>query len=271
MDLIIIYFLIYSVIGWMCEVVYCSFLSKKFVNRGFLAGPVCPVYGFGALFVIWLLKPVEANVVIVFMCGFVITSVLEYITGWFLEAVFHTQWWNYDDQRFNLNGRVCLKNSVMFGVMSVILMKVLHPFIVYSVGLLPMLWTRITAITLVAVLSVDLVFTINTLTNLHDRLRKLNEFAEFLKQHADFQEWFNEHELFKSFDRLKALAEEGRYELNQKLREKFEGLADRKGSGMRLIKAFPGMRSTKYDLQLSNLKEVLKQLKQKTGKRNEDQ
>lgn len=266
-ELLIIYFSIYSVFGWLCEVTYCSILSKKIVNRGFLAGPVCPVYGFGALFVIWLLKPIETSIPIIFLSGIVITSTVEYITGWLLEVFFSTRWWDYRNEKFNLNGRVCLKNSVIFGILSVGLMKGIYPFTLYIVGLLPDIWVRISSVALFTTFIVDSVFTINTLVNLNGRLKKLHEFTEDLKKNTDILEWFNESEFFKSFEKLKLIAEEGRDELNHKLREKFEALTNKKGSGLRLIKAFPDMKSIKYDVQLNHLKEALKELRQKAKKK----
>lgn len=274
---LIVYFAIYSFIGWLCEVIYCSFLSRKIVNRGFLAGPVCPVYGFGALFIIWLLKPVAASVPIIFISGLVITSTVEYITGWMLETFFGTRWWDYSDKRFNLEGRVCLKNSVYFGIMSVLLIKFVHPITVYLVWSIPSLYLSITSIVLAAVFSIDMIFTLNTLVNLNERLRKLHEFTEELRKNADIQEWFNEREFLKSFDKLKVILEEGKTginqklemsktELNNKLREKFEALTARKGSGLRIIKAFPGMRSIRYNVQLGHLKEALKELKERVSK-----
>jgi uncharacterized membrane protein len=127
----------------VCEVAYCSYINKRFVNRGFLAGPFCPIYGFGALLVICLLQPVAASVPVVFLSGLMVTSVLEYFVGWLLETIFSTKWWNYENQKFNLNGRVCLKNSVMFGLLCVVLIKILHPTMVYAVGLIPYYWAAI--------------------------------------------------------------------------------------------------------------------------------
>ena len=225
-ELLIIYFSIYSFIGWVCEVLYCSILSKKLVNRGFLVGPVCPIYGVGALFVIWLLKPVEASLPLIFLGGLVITSTLEYFTGWLLEVFFSTRWWDYRNQKFNIAGRVCLRNSILFGVLSVALMKGLYPLTVYIVGLLPDIWVKLSSAALLTAFIVDGAFTVSNLVNLNGRLKKLYEFTEDLKKNADILEWFNE-------------------------------------SVYRLIKAFPDMKSKKYDVQLNHLKEALKELKQK--------
>ncbi len=230
-----------------------------------MAGPVCPVYGFGALFVIYLLKPVEANILIIFLSGIVITSTIEYITGWLLEVFFSTRWWDYRDKRFNIDGRVCLRNSLLFGVLCVVLMKVVYPSTSYLVGLLPDFWLRLSSAAILAFFVVDSIVTVNTLVNLNERLKKLHEFTEYLKKNADMHQWFNESEFYKSFEKLKLIAEESKSELNHKLREKFEMLTARKGSGLRIIKAFPDMKSIKYDVQLNHLKEVLKEIKNKAN------
>lgn len=265
-ELLIIYFSIYSFTGWICEVIYCSILSKKIVNRGFLVGPVCPVYGIGSLFIIWLLKPVETSIPMIFLGAIVIASTIEYVTSWLLEVLFSTKWWDYRDRKFNIAGRVCLRNSVLFGILSIALMKVIYPFTLTIVGLLPDIWVKLSSISLLTAFIVDSVFTVNTLVNLNGRLKKLHEFTEELKKNTDILEWFNESEFFKSFEKLKLIAVEGRDELNHKLHEKFEALTNKKGSGLRLIKAFPDMKSIKYDVQLNHLKEALKQLRQKAKK-----
>lgn len=261
----IIFLTIYSFIGWVCEVIYCSILSRKIVNRGFLAGPVCPVYGFGAMFVVFLLKPADSGIIVIFLTGLALTSILEYITGWLLEAFFSTKWWDYSNNRFNLNGRVCLKNSVLFGLMCVVLVKVLHPAITHVVVLIPEIWVKVSGIVLIAAFAIDILLTVNTLLNLHDRLKKLHEFTEDLKKNGEILEWFNERELFKSFEKLRLLAEESKNELNLRLREKFETLSQKRGSGQRLIKAFPNMKSIKYQVQLDHLKYILKQLRERAG------
>ncbi|WP_236879572.1 glycerol-3-phosphate acyltransferase, partial [Clostridioides difficile] len=116
----ILYFFIYSFLGWTVESIGCSIASKRIINRGFLNGPICPVYGFGAVIVISLLGRFN-NVVIVFLLGMILTTILEYFTGFILETLFHAKWWDYSDRKFNIKGRVCLKNAIYFGVMSVLI------------------------------------------------------------------------------------------------------------------------------------------------------
>ena len=123
----ILLFFIYSFLGWVCETVYCSIGGRRFVNRGFLNGPLCPVYGFGALIVVWAMQPFYKSVLLTFVAGVVLTSILEYITGWLLETLFHLKLWDYSERFLNINGRVCLKNSLMFGILAVVTVFYIHP------------------------------------------------------------------------------------------------------------------------------------------------
>ncbi|AFA49575.1 putative ABC transporter permease [Acetobacterium woodii] len=129
LSLLFVYFFIYAVIGWMCEVVYCSIPEKKFINRGFLNGPYCPIYGVGALIIITFLIPYVSDPILVFFIGIILTSTLEYITSWGMEKLFHAKWWDYSDHKFNINGRVCLLNSLLFGILCVVLMYLVHPIV----------------------------------------------------------------------------------------------------------------------------------------------
>ena len=123
----LLYLMIYSFLGWCCECVYCSIGQKKLVNRGFMTGPFCPIYGFGALGIIYFLTFLPDSVSIVFLGSMFIASLLEYITGATMEKIFHTRWWDYSEHRFNLNGHVCLLNAVLFGILGVALKFDLHP------------------------------------------------------------------------------------------------------------------------------------------------
>ena len=122
-----VYFVLYSFLGWLCETIYCSIGSKKFINRGFLNGPFCPIYGTGALLVIDVFMKYKDDLVALFILSMVVTSVVEYITSYLLEKIFNLQLWDYSTYSFNLNGRVCLKNSLMFGVLSIAAVEVIHP------------------------------------------------------------------------------------------------------------------------------------------------
>ncbi len=137
MENIFLYFIIYSFLGWLCECIYCSIPEKKFINRGFLLGPYCPIYGFGALLVLYLLHPFASNIIVLYFAGVIVTSILEYITSWVMEVIFHTKWWDYSSYRFNIHGRVCLRNSILFGFLSILVFCYIHPHIVTFIEDIP--------------------------------------------------------------------------------------------------------------------------------------
>ncbi|MDE7245674.1 MAG: hypothetical protein K2O18_17115 [Oscillospiraceae bacterium] len=118
--------MVYSFLGWCCEMVYCSLCEGHLCEkRGFLNGPVCPVYGHGALLVLIILRGGCETPLLTFLYGAVLTSVIEYITSYYMEKLFHMRWWDYSGRRFNLFGRVCLRNSALFGAACVVLCHIL--------------------------------------------------------------------------------------------------------------------------------------------------
>lgn len=116
MSQVILLFFIYSFIGWLWETVYCSLKAKKFVYRGFLVGPYCPIYGFGVLSVLYFVEPFENNLLVLYVGSAVLVTILEYVTSYGLEKLFHASWWDYHDVPFNLNGRVALPVSLFLGI-----------------------------------------------------------------------------------------------------------------------------------------------------------
>ena len=123
-------FLIYSFLGWICETLFCSVAARKFINRGFLTGPFCPIYGFGAMIILLLFSGLRDHWLLLFLGSIVGTSGLEYLTSLILEKVFRLSLWDYSQRRWNLHGRICLRNSLLFGIMSVLMVQVIHPHVV---------------------------------------------------------------------------------------------------------------------------------------------
>ena len=123
-----ILYIIYSFIGWVIEVIATSKDNKGFVNRGFLIGPYCPIYGTCALLMI-LILPNQENIFLLFLMSLLICSISEYLTSYVMEKLFKARWWDYSSRRFNLNGRICLKMSLGFGLLGVILVRNVNPFI----------------------------------------------------------------------------------------------------------------------------------------------
>ena len=120
--------MIYSAAGWVGEMFYCS-VGKGHIceKRGFLNGFICPIYGHGALLVLYVLHGGLKNPLLTFLAGMALTSALEYFTSWFMEAVFHMRWWDYSRKKIQLNGRICLQNSLLFGLACVLLCHVVNP------------------------------------------------------------------------------------------------------------------------------------------------
>ena len=119
-------FFVFSVVGYICEVTYVYICNKKLVNRGFLHGPYIPIYGNGAIFITLALGQCK-NVILVFLGSMLICSILEYVTSYVMEVIFHNRWWDYSKQKFNINGRVCLKNALLFGIGAIAIVYLLNP------------------------------------------------------------------------------------------------------------------------------------------------
>ncbi len=128
--IIFILFIFYSMIGWIIEVLDQFYRKKRFINRGFLIGPYCPVHGIGALLMVLLLSGITDSYIILFFSASLICTILEYITSFLLEKIFKARWWDYSCYKFNLNGRVCLQNSIFFGIAGVFIVKIANPFVV---------------------------------------------------------------------------------------------------------------------------------------------
>ena len=247
---VFVVFSVYSFIGWVCEVVYCSAIERRFVNRGFLHGPVCPIYGFGALLVVSFLQPFRDNVPLLFLMSVLVTSTLEYATAWFLETSFQTKWWDYSDMRFNLHGRVCLFNSVLFGLMGVVGVRILHPLILALVGLLPDAYLSATATAMALTMLVDLCFTLRNLVDFEAKLLSLEEFMAGVRESIGVGEWFNEHDLAGSLAALRRRIEADNSEANRRLAARLEPLVERSRQMVRLLRAFPSMKSGLHNEQL---------------------
>lgn len=178
-------FFIYAFFGWCIEVAYAAVDRGVFVNRGFLNGPYCPIYGFGVSIVTLLLTPLRDNLLILFLGSFLLTSLLEFITGFLLEKLFHTKWWDYSDKPFNIKGYVCLKFSVYWGMACTFVMDIIQPMIMKFIHHFP----NTVGVVLIVFFSVvfvgDSVYTVLTILKLNRHLRKLDEMAQHIHAISD--------------------------------------------------------------------------------------
>lgn len=122
-------FIIYSMLGWITEVTYVYIVDKTLVNRGFLIGPYIPIYGTCALIITLLLNPFKKSPILLIILSMLICSLTEYITSFLQEKIFNARWWDYSNKKFNLNGRICLLNTSLFGILSILLIYLINPFI----------------------------------------------------------------------------------------------------------------------------------------------
>ena len=120
-------FIIYSFLGWFMEVIWTLITDKKLVNRGFLIGPYCPIYGVGCLLLIILLDKFKSSIFLLFFMSIIVCSILEYSTSYIMEKLFKARWWDYSDRKFNLNGRICVDTMIPFGVLGVLVVYFLNP------------------------------------------------------------------------------------------------------------------------------------------------
>ncbi len=172
-DQAVLYFYIYSFLGWVYESILVSVREKQWTNRGFLIGPICPIYGAGGL--IFALMGTHMGIPLTFLICMVSSAVLEYFTGYTLEKLFHASWWDYSDMPLNLNGYICLPASVLFGVMGVAVSHFIQPLVAVPVGYLPEWAVNIAALVLVGITSADITVTVSTLSNFVDKLVEIDK------------------------------------------------------------------------------------------------
>jgi uncharacterized membrane protein len=178
-------FLLYSFLGWCSEVCYAAVTSGQVVNRGFLNGPVCPIYGVGMVGVLLLLEPISHSLPLLFLLGMLLCTLVELIGGWVLEKVFHSHWWDYSNQPFNLGGYICLGFSILWGLAVTFVVRLVHPFLMTVINLIPHTLGVVLLILLYALFTADLVITLVTIIGMKKRLGELDKVAEALQSVGD--------------------------------------------------------------------------------------
>jgi uncharacterized membrane protein len=256
--------IIYSILGWCGEMIYCSAGQRKLCEkRGFLNGPVCPIYGHGALVVLLCLHGGCKNPLLTFLLGAVLTSLVEYITSFAMEKLFHMRWWDYSQYKFHLNGRVCLLNSTLFGLASVFLCHFANPPIsAWLAGLLASGAAVPLSLILLAVYLTDIVLSVRGAIQLGGRLARLHaiygELSEKLESMTAEARQTVHTKLEERGGELTARLEAVRQEAQQKLRTLYDrqSLFER-----RLLRSFPTMRSIHYPEAMKKWKEYLESRK----------
>ena len=180
----LLFFFLYCVLGWVWESCYVSARQRRWVNRGFLHGPLLPIYGFGAVIILWATLPVRGSLALIFLLGMLAATALEYVTGAAMEALFKVRYWDYSGKPFNLNGHICLTCSLAWGAFSVLLVKVLHPPFEDLVLRLPAFLADALACVLTVYFTADTVRSFQAAMDLREVLTRLTEENEDLRRLA---------------------------------------------------------------------------------------
>ena len=157
-------FMLYSFIGWCMEVTGKLIQYKRFINRGFLVGPYCPIYGTGAILITFLLNRYTNDPFVLFIMAILVCGTLEYLTSYFMEKIYHARWWDYSQRKFNINGRVCLNTIIPFGLLGMFIMYVSNPFLIGKIEALPELTLNILFWTLLAIYLLDNIVSTNVIS-----------------------------------------------------------------------------------------------------------
>lgn len=220
-------FIIYAFLGWIMECTLCVIQKHKFVNRGFLIGPYCPIYGVGVVSLSLLLSSISNNIFLLFICATVICGVLEYFTSFIMEKFFNARWWDYSDKKYNINGRVCLETLIPFGIIGTLVLKFLNPFILEKLYSIPKNILNYIVIFLITIYIVDLVIS----------LKVIMKFKNMNKKEKD-----NTEEITK---KVRETAEVAIQRLNLE-KERLLKFVKQSKLNKRLISAFPNLERKDY-------------------------
>lgn len=241
-----LYFIIIAICGWIMEVVLQLIQKHKFSDRGFLIGPYCPIYGCGGLLITFCLTGLKEHPVALFSMAILICGILEYATSYIMEKIFHARWWDYSENKYNINGRVCLETIIPFGILGVILIYIVNPFIFNNLEKIPENILNIIAIAIALLFAIDNIVSFKVISNVRSTTTKFDkenpkdnteEISKKVKEFLRSKSILNRR-LINAFpkltailkeqgDRLKQRTNEVREEITNKANEVKEDLTDK--------------------------------------------
>lgn len=266
----ILYFFVYGFLGWCTEVIFAAFKQHRFVNRGFLNGPICPIYGVGVTLVIACLEAFQSNLLLLYISSVILVTVLEGVTGWAMDKLFHSKWWDYSKLPFNIGGYVCLLFSLIWGVACVFIVYFVHPLIHQVLSLIP----HTAGIALIAILGIALLSDMIVTTS---AIVKFNQYLERLKHITDELHAISNQigsELYQNVMHVLDMQESSRQKLDDvklevseeirmqivELKTRAQNLGEKVPKpARRLLKAFPKLESRNYKAQLELFRQKLEQ------------
>lgn len=279
------YFYAYAFLGWCAEVVFAAAKTGKFVNRGFLNGPLCPIYGAGVVLLLVCLSPLKKWFWAVFLGAALLCSVLEFLTGFALEKIFHRKWWDYSDRPFNLIGYVCLSMSLLWGAAALAVVYAVQPAIEALVDRIPVSAGYIILGIFAALTAVDLVFTLLQISSLGKKYRQLERVNKVLRAGSDTIGSVLSAATLKGGAAVEKIKESGAYiglrgrleEIRYRNAKRRDAVYD-KIEKSRLAKAFPSLapnpeRRARIKRQLRAYEEKAKadETKEDTSKKDKDE
>ena len=223
----VLLFFFYCFCGWVWESCYVSLCQRHWVNRGFLHGPLLPIYGSGAIIILFATIPVADDLRLVWLLGMMAATALEYVTGDVMERIFKVRYWDYSNQKFNLNGHICLSSSIAWGFFSILLVRFIHPPVAGLLARVPALLVDPLAHVLTAVFTVDAVRSVQAALDLREVLTRLaeeNEDLRRLAKRAEVVSAFAEEDLRRLWER----AEEGKRRIEDGLQERRQAQAEKR-------------------------------------------
>lgn len=200
-------FISYAFLGW-CMEVGCKYVQfGKFINRGFLIGPYCPIYGWGAIAITILLKRYTYDPLVLFIMSTLVCSIIEYFTSYFMEKKYHARWWDYSSKKFNINGRICLETLIPFGILGLFIMYVTNPMLFKIYQSMSEIVAHIISITLFIIFIVDNIISSNIISSVNVEGAKLvkdntEEITEKVKQILREKSWLHRR-LINAYPNLK--------------------------------------------------------------------
>lgn len=226
-SLLFLYFVIYAFLGWILETVYCSVRERRFVARGFLYGPVCPIYGVGVLMMLCWFAPFTGRPLLFYAVATVCMSAWEYLVAWILETTTHIKYWDYSDRKFNLHGRICLSISLTWGVLAYLVIFWIHPVVAGLVEQLSTFNIYVADVVLLVLLVADVAATIRELALLTAMLRKLTQMGEELQVQLALSRAELSDRLDEAREVLSDRLDDARESISDKLDDAKESISDR--------------------------------------------
>ena len=273
-------FFLYAFLGWCSEVVFAAVKTGKFVNRGFLFGPVCPIYGLGVALVLWLLTPLEGNLLVLYFGSVVITSALEFAMGWISERLLHQRLWDYSNMPFNLCGHICLAFSLVWGFACLLVVRVFHPVLMGLVTLIPHTLGWVLLGLFAALFLTDLVLTMIAALKLPRQVRAVEDMEKLLRAISDgigegLYSRVSKLELDEKKEEFLARKEERNAKneaLRRELEEKIALYRKQVGKNRtyrRWVTAFPHLREERHHRRLEELRAYVARRNNETQEREE--